>query len=56
MLAQPAIYRGNPLGVVRLWAHECFRVFYDRLIIEEDREAFMGFLKVGLKEFDFKEE
>ena len=56
MLSQPAIYRGNPLGIVRLWAHECMRVFYDRLIVEEDREAFMGFLRTGMKEFDFKED
>jgi hypothetical protein len=33
------------------------RIFYDRLIFDEDREAFMNFLKNGMKEFsDFKEE
>jgi len=56
MLAQPQLYRGNPLGIVRMWLHECMRVFYDRLIMEEDRESFMNFVKVGMKEFDFKEE
>jgi hypothetical protein len=56
MLAQPSTYRGNPLGVIRMWAHECYRVFYDRLITEEDRESFMGFMKAGMKEFDAKEE
>jgi hypothetical protein len=33
------------------------RIFHDRLIFDEDREAFMNFLKNGMKEFsDFKEE
>ena len=32
------------------------RVFYDRLIFDEDREMFMGFMKNGFREFDFKEE
>lgn len=50
------MYRGNPLGIVRLWAHECLRVFHDRLIFDEDRDAFMGFMKNGFREFDFKEE
>lgn len=39
-----------------MWLHECNRVFYDRLIMDEDREVFNNFLKVGMKEFDFKEE
>jgi dynein heavy chain len=33
------------------------RIFHDRLIFDEDREAFMNFLKNGLKEFnEYKEE
>ena len=33
------------------------RIFHDRLIFDEDREAFMNFLKNGLKEFsDYKED
>lgn len=57
MLAQPSLYRGNPLGIVRMWVHECNRIFYDRLINDEDRDTYMNFLKVGLKEFsEFKEE
>jgi hypothetical protein len=33
------------------------RIFYDRLIFDEDREMFMNFLRVGMKEFsEFKEE
>lgn len=57
MLSQPSIYRGNPLGIVRMWAHEIYRVFYDRLITDEDRDLFMNFMRAGMKNFDsFKEE
>jgi len=57
MLAQPAHYRGNPLGVVRLWAHECHRVWRDILIFDVDKEAYMNFMKTSAKEFtDIKEE
>jgi len=57
MLAQPAAYRGNPLGIVRLWAHECHRVWRDRLIFDEDREAYMNFMRNAIKEFsEHKEE
>jgi len=57
MLAQPNHYRGNPLGIVRLWAHECHRVWRDRLIFEEDCEAYMNYMKTAIKEFgDLKEE
>lgn len=57
MLAQPNHYRGDALGVVRLWAHECHRVWRDRLIFEEDREAYMNYMRAAIKEFgDLKEE
>lgn len=33
------------------------RIFHDRLIFDEDRDMFMGFVKTGLKEFsDYKED
>jgi dynein heavy chain len=50
-LAQPAVYKGNPLGVVRMWAHECHRVWRDRLITDQDVESYMGFMTNGCKEF-----
>jgi len=56
-LIQPAHYRGDPLGVIRLWAHECNRVWLDRLIFDEDREAYMGYMRTAIKEFgEIKEE
>jgi len=40
-----------------MWAHECHRVWLDRLIFEEDQAAYMNFMKNGIKEFsEFKEE
>ena len=56
MLSQPQLYRGNPLGIIRMWCHECMRVFHDRLILQEDRDMFMTFMRNGFREFDAKEE
>ena len=37
-------------AMTRLWIHECFRVFFDRLINENDKEAFIQMIseKLGL--------
>ena len=35
---------GDALGLVRLWAHECLRVFCDRLISDDDRHWFESML------------
>ena len=57
MLAQPTAYKGNPGGLVRMWAHECHRVWLDRLLFAEDVSAYMNFMRNGLKELvDFKDE
>lgn len=57
MLAQPSVYKGNLLGLARMWAHECQRVIHDRLLFDEDRNAYMNFMRNGLKELvEFKEE
>lgn len=36
--AQPLLYKGAPTKFIRLWIHECNRVFADRLISEKDYE------------------
>lgn len=57
MLAPAAHYKNDPLKLVRLWYHECMRVWDDRLIFEADREAFKGFVATAMKEFsDIKPE
>ena len=57
LLAQPASYKQNAMGLVRMWAHECHRVWRDRLLFEEDVAMYMNFMKNGLKELsEFKED
>ena len=41
--------------VIKLWAHECLRVFQDRLISLEDRDLFQTLMKQTMKE-KFKKE
>lgn len=36
--------------MIKLWAHECLRVFSDRLISEDDHEKFKILLKEQIKE------
>lgn len=58
MNAQPHIFKGQPLMMIRLWAHECHRTWLDRLLFPEDVEAYMIMMRNGLKSFpsDIKEE
>jgi len=37
-------YHDTKSSIARLWVHECFRVFADRLVDDADNEAFVGFL------------
>jgi dynein heavy chain len=53
--AEASPYSRNPLALCRLWAHECHRVYLDRLILPEDVDKYMEFLGNGMKEFsEFK--
>jgi dynein heavy chain len=57
MNAQPHIFKGQPLQLVRMWAHECHRVWLDRLLFPEDVDAYMNMMRAGIKQFpDMKEE
>ena len=57
MLAQPSAYKGNPTALVRMWAHECHRVWLDRLLFDDDISMYMNFMRNGLKELtEYKEE
>jgi dynein heavy chain len=50
-LASPGLYKGKPTDIIRLWAHECDRVWFDRLIFPEDRDAYRNWMTNALKEF-----
>lgn len=40
-----------------MWAHECHRVWLDRLLFEEDITQYYNYMRNGLKELvDYKEE
>jgi dynein heavy chain len=51
MLTQPAHYKGQPLLIARLWAHECHRTWRDRLVTEEDIKQYNVFMTNATKEF-----
>lgn len=55
LLIDREAYRRNPLGLARMWVHECNRVYLDRLILPEDIAKYQEYLTNGIKEFsDFK--
>lgn len=37
--------------LIRLWIHEVYRVFYDRLIDDEDKKSFFGIVKERTSNF-----
>uniref|UniRef100_A0A5F8HDN5 Dynein axonemal heavy chain 3 n=1 Tax=Monodelphis domestica TaxID=13616 RepID=A0A5F8HDN5_MONDO len=39
------VIQGDGEKLIRLWIHEVYRVFYDRLIDNEDRQVFFGMVK-----------
>jgi len=49
--AEGQYYKGNTMGLVRMWVHECNRIWRDRLIFEKDIEMYNDFMKKATKEF-----
>lgn len=41
MCSQAKEFKGKEEQIVRLWAHECHRVWQDRLILDEDLDQYM---------------
>ena len=51
LLCSPTVFKSNPLALVRLWLHECNRVWLDRLIRKEDVDLYNSFVQTAMKEF-----
>lgn len=43
-------FHDTKYAMTRLWIHECYRVFFDRLIDDQDRENFLNLIteKLGI--------
>ncbi len=50
VLLVPKTHLGEGDKLIRLWVHEVYRVFYDRLIDDKDREQFFAIVKDTLQE------
>jgi dynein heavy chain len=46
---QPKDYKGKDVEVVRLWAHECHRVWRDRLVTADDIEQYSKTMSTAMK-------
>ena len=51
LLRSKAAFYLSPLPVIRLWAHECERVFSDRMITVSDMERFREFLDQVIRKY-----
>ena len=49
ILLVPSTHMTDPEKFIRLWIHEVYRVFYDRLIDEDDRLFFFELIKETTK-------
>ncbi len=48
VLLTPSTHMAEGDKLIRLWVHEVYRVFYDRLIDDQDRLQFFGTVKETL--------
>ena len=46
ILLFPGVNATHPGKLIRLWVHEVYRVFYDRLVDADDRQCFFEIVKV----------
>ena len=51
VLLMPASHMTEGDKLMRLWTHEVYRVFYDRLIDDKDRSQFFEIVKEMLQQF-----
>jgi dynein heavy chain len=49
LLGDPAFVKDKE-SFIRIWAHECLRVFHDRLIDDQDRNWFKELIQITVKE------
>ncbi|RMX56942.1 hypothetical protein pdam_00011068, partial [Pocillopora damicornis] len=54
ILLFPGVCATHPSKLIRLWVHEVYRVFYDRLVDSEDRQCFFEIVK-NVMASEFKE-
>ena len=50
VLLVPKTHMTETDKLVRLWVHEVYRIFYDRLIADEDREQFFAIVQETLSQ------